>query len=198
MNIEEYFSWSSGNLVDNRNRGIFGEWIVGKALGVIKVGAYREEWAAYDLSYEGFKIEVKTSGFSQVWNPNEPTVPRFGIEQHKTNWFAGLESFSPPDGWKGVKRKSGYWEIHDPPKRIADIYIFCLHDPSKGEKFTPATIANVQEMNCWKFWAINTHKLNHHVEDQKTIGVSSLDRITAPVAYEMLKQEVDIELSKDR
>ena len=34
--------WATGNLVDNRNRGIFAEWLVGQALGVIEADDVRE------------------------------------------------------------------------------------------------------------------------------------------------------------
>ena len=36
--------WATGNLVDNRNRGIFAEWLVGQALGVIEADDVRTEW----------------------------------------------------------------------------------------------------------------------------------------------------------
>ena len=59
-----------GNLVDNRNRGIFAEWLVGQALGAIGEGEVRREWDAYDLAFGEIKVEVKASGKSQTWNPD--------------------------------------------------------------------------------------------------------------------------------
>ena len=35
LNIDGFQKWATGNLVDNRNRGIFAEWMVGEALGCI-------------------------------------------------------------------------------------------------------------------------------------------------------------------
>ena len=35
--------WATGNLFDNRNRGIFSEWLVGQALGVIEADDVRTE-----------------------------------------------------------------------------------------------------------------------------------------------------------
>jgi len=49
-------------------------------------------------------------------------------------------------------------------------------------------------MDCWKFWVIATNKLNVHVGSQKTIGLSSLNRIASSVGYENLKAVVDNEL----
>ena len=50
-------------MVENHNRGIFGEWLVGQALGVIGDDEVRQEWDAVDLHFDGLAIEVKTSGF---------------------------------------------------------------------------------------------------------------------------------------
>ena len=32
--LTEFQRWATGNLVENRNRGIFGEWLVGQAAGL--------------------------------------------------------------------------------------------------------------------------------------------------------------------
>mgnify|MGYP006950236546 CR=1 FL=1 len=60
--LTEFQRWATGNLVENRNRGIFGEWLVGQALGVIGDDEVRQEWDAVDLHFDGLTIEVKTSG----------------------------------------------------------------------------------------------------------------------------------------
>ncbi len=44
--IECFQRWASGNLVDNRTRGIFAEWLVGQALGCIEPETHRQEWDA--------------------------------------------------------------------------------------------------------------------------------------------------------
>ena len=31
LDLNDYYKWASGNLADNRNRGILAEWLVGKA-----------------------------------------------------------------------------------------------------------------------------------------------------------------------
>ena len=56
-------------MVDNRNRGIFAEWLVGRALGVIEASDVRTEWDAVDLRFGDLRLEVKASGLSQAWNP---------------------------------------------------------------------------------------------------------------------------------
>ena len=45
--------WASGDLLDNRVRGIYAEWLVGQALGCIEPGSNRQEWDAVDFRYRG-------------------------------------------------------------------------------------------------------------------------------------------------
>ena len=47
--------WATGNLFDNRNRGIFAEWLVGQALGVIEADDVRE--AARTSGLVGYQAE---------------------------------------------------------------------------------------------------------------------------------------------
>ena len=54
--------WATGNLVDNRNRGIFAEWLVGQALGVIGDDDVRKEWDAVDLRFGDLTIVLSTWG----------------------------------------------------------------------------------------------------------------------------------------
>ena len=79
VDVEGFQRWAIGNLADNRNRGIFAEWMVGQALDCIKTKAYRVEWDSVDLLYGETKVEVKASGYSVTWNPNSATVPKFTI-----------------------------------------------------------------------------------------------------------------------
>ena len=112
-NIDGFLRWALGDLVDNRNRGLFAEWLVGEALGVIDEGTPRREWDACDLLYRETKIEVKASGRSQSWNLDQPSKIRFGIEQKSSSWTAASDEWIP----------------HDQPVRFADVYVFCVHEP---------------------------------------------------------------------
>ena len=82
LDIEDFRRWALGALAENRNRGIFAEWLVGQALGAIDHDAAREEWMPWDLEYQQNKIEVKASG--QAWNPRPN--PRFDIACRKFSW----------------------------------------------------------------------------------------------------------------
>ena len=65
LDIQDFRRWALEELRGNRNRGVFAEWLVGKALGVIDDNATRLEWMSWDLEYQGMKIEIKASG--QAW-----------------------------------------------------------------------------------------------------------------------------------
>ena len=94
-NLSGFLRWATGNLVDNRNRGIFAEWLVGQALGVIEADDVRTEWDAVDLRFGDLRLEVKASGLSQAWNPLVPSTPPFGVPPQPpepTSAMAGLKN----------------------------------------------------------------------------------------------------------
>ena len=129
IDLEGFYRWAMGDLVDNRNRGIFAEWLVGQALGAIRDGEVRHEWDAYDLLYGEIKVEVKASGRGQTWPQDQPSKPNFNIAPRWRTWVADTNE----------------WIEHDPPVRFADVYVFCLHQVKK------ATNENVRDPAFWKF-----------------------------------------------
>ncbi len=170
LDIGSYHRWAAGNLVDNRNRGIFAEWLVGKALGAIEDGECRVEWNAWDLDYRGTGIEVKASGLSQSWNLHEASKrPTFGIAPPKTVWHAATD----------------LWETNDHGTRPAHVYVFCLHEP------VPATNENVADPNEWRFWVISARTLDEKLGTQQTVGISTLDRFANPIPWTEIKPAVD-------
>ena len=170
IDIDGFYKWAMGDLVDNRNRGIFAEWLVGQALGAIGDGEVRHEWDAYDLLYEEkVKVEVKASGLSQTWNLYEPSKPNFNIAPRWRHWVAETDD----------------WIVHDRPVRFADVYVFCLHEP------VPATNENVFSPAFWKFWVISTQKLDEELGDQKTVGRATLDRLVESIQWSKIKSKVD-------
>jgi len=168
FDLTEFQRWATGNLVENRNRGIFGEWLVGQALGVIGDGEFRQEWDAVDLHFNGLSIEVKTSGLSQTWNQSGRSSPRFGIARQKRAWFADADD----------------WITYDEPKRSADVYVFCLHRP------VPATNENVADTDSWSFWVVATSTLDNEFGDQSSVGASTLDQLTEQVDWSGIQTAV--------
>ncbi|MDE0137669.1 MAG: hypothetical protein OXM57_03210 [bacterium] len=169
LDIDGFRKWAVGNLVDNTTRGWFAEWLVGQALGIIGNGDTRVEWDSVDLRYGNLKIEVKASGLSQSWNPENRSTPNFRIAPRKTAWDAATDT----------------WESFDPPRRVADVYVFCLHQA------VPATNENVADPACWTFWVIPTGRLDDRVGAQKTVRMSTLDSLTAPAGWCEVRDAVD-------
>ena len=169
LDIDRFRRWALGSLVDNRNRGIFAEWLVGEALGVIDEATPRREWDAYDLMYRETKIEIKASGRSQSWSQDRTSKIRFGIEQGSSSWTAASDE----------------WISRDQPTRFADVYVFCLHDP------VPATNENVANATCWTFWVVATDLLDRELGSRKSVGVRTLNRLASPLAWSNIRKEVD-------
>ncbi len=169
MNISDFPSWAVGNLVDNRNRGIFAEWLVGQALEVIAPGDVRKEWDGVDLRYRGMGVEIKASGLSQTWNPASTSTPRFDIHKQLQWWNADTDA----------------WGSYDEPQRTAHVYVFCLHEA------VPATNGNVADPSQWRFWVISTAVLNSELGSQKSVGVTTLSGLAESVSFTEIKSAVE-------
>lgn len=176
LDNEGFYRWAMGDLVDNRNRGIFAEWLVGQALEVLSDGGVRNEWDAYDLLYGKSKVEVKASGRDQTWKQDRPSNPRFNIAPRKWTWEA----------------KTNEFKENDPPARCADVYVFCYH---KAEK---ATNENVQDSDFWEFWVISRRTLDRELGSQKSVGLGRLCHLASPVAWSGIRAEVDRCVDGDR
>ncbi len=167
--VDGFHAWAAGDLVENRNRGLFAEWLVGHALGAIEPGTHRLEWDAVDLHYRGLGVEVKSSGRTQTWAPENESTPRFGIAPQKQSWYAATDS----------------WEVHDQPRRTADVYVFCLHETRR------ATTDDVADPAQWSFWVIPTSRLNAELGDQRSIGEAGLDRLVDRCSWPEIKWQIE-------
>ena len=67
--VLDFWQWSSSDLLSNVTRGVLAEYIVALSLGVNK--KLRQEWDAWDLTYKGIKIEIKSSAYLQSWKQND-------------------------------------------------------------------------------------------------------------------------------
>ena len=159
LDIASYQRWAAGNLVDNRNRGIFAEWLVGQALQAVDANEFRQEWDPWDLQYRDARIEVKASGMSQSWSPLRPSQPSFGVAAPLRIWCA----------------QTNEWQQNDQGTRPAHVYVFCLHKP------VPATNANVADPTTWDFWVTvpgpPAQVLDDKLGAQKTVRPTTLDRL---------------------
>ena len=169
LDIASFLPWATGNLAENRIRGIFAEWLVGQNLQALDGQEFREEWKPWDLQYRDKRIEVKASGKSQAWDPQRPSEPSFGVAVPKQIWCD----------------KTKKWQQNDQGTRPAHVYVFCLHKP------VPATNDNVADPTTWDFWVIPAQVLDDELGEQKTVRPTRLDGLAKRIGWSKIKPAVD-------
>lgn len=159
----DYWKWSGSVLLDNTARGILAEFLIATALDLHKKP--RREWDEFDIRMaSGTSVEVKSSAYVQSWEQSRPSVIEFGIAPHRS-WNAETGEYR-----EGIKR----W---------ANIYVFCVF---KGkEPLHPL------DTSKWDFYVIPTETLDQKCPDQKTIRLSSLEKLSPlKCCYADLKETI--------
>lgn len=159
--------WVAGDLTGNRMRGLYAEWMIADRLGLLGDDSSRIEWDMVDIRYRGLHLEVKTSGNRQQWSSKE-TPARFSIAPQTRIWNAHLNTS----------------EQLSPPRRTADLYIFCVH---RCESLSNLAVAD--ERN-WTFMVVLTPDIDATLGQQRTVSASSLDRLGKWVSLEGACEEV--------
>ena len=160
LTILDFWQWGFSNILTNSLRGIFAEFLVGSALGALNLP--RIEWDAFDLKFKDKKIEVKSAAYIQAWYRGTLSKISFNIGAKKeydynTNTYSGEAA------------------------RNADIFTFCLLKEKDQELINP------MDTSQWEFYVVTTGELNKLYPHQKTISLSSLRKICAPILYQDLK-----------
>ena len=164
--ISDFWRWNASDLVSNTTRGRFAEFIVGTAAGV-NFSEPRREWDNYDLDTpSGIKIEVKSSAYIQSWKQKKRTDIRFDIKLTK-------EYIPEKDERVG------------PPKRHADVYVFCLLKHQVRDTIDPLN------MGQWEFYVVATKTLNIILGNQKSISLNPLGQLAEPISYGQLEGEIN-------
>jgi hypothetical protein len=163
MTVLDYWKWAHADILENVQRGVFAEFLVGAALGVTcepRIG-----WAGYDLRYGEYKIEVKSSAYLQAWA--QPTLSKlsFGI---------GPKVQFDPEG-----------EMEKDPRHVADCFVFCVY----GDK-DPGT-ADVLDAERWCFYVVPISRLIEYCKTAKSAGENRLKQITTAVQYTELRERID-------
>ena len=168
--VGEFWQWAMSDMLNNRNRGILAEYLVGKALGADTLASPRLEWDCYDLLYGDTKIEVKSSAYVQAWHQStqERSTIKFGVGEH--------------DCWDAKTN------IYDATKkRHADIYVFCVFPAERSDP----TI-DVLDVAKWAFYVITTDALNAEIGTQASIGITRIRQLCGDaVRYTDLKTQID-------
>jgi hypothetical protein len=163
--LSEFWQWSVSDLVSNVTRGRLAEFIVATSLRV-DLSIIRDEWQAFDLlTPDGLKVEVKSAAFVQSWN--QKRLSSISFSTRATRYW---------DSKTNVQAKV--------PKRQADVYVFCLL------KHTDKATIDPLELNQWEFHVLSTRELDSYKRSQHSITLKSLRRLSLPVTYDHIRNEV--------
>lgn len=149
----DFWSWAFDDLKGNTLRGVVAEFLVAQAVGATVQP--RREWDSVDLRTPGgWTVEVKSAAYVQSWPQERPSTIRFSV--------------APKAGWDATTNRS------DPEsRRRADIYVFALLDHKEEATLDPMNVSQ------WIFWLLPTGRLNQEVGGQKSVGLSTLERLGA-------------------
>lgn len=125
LTILDFWRWALGNLLDNTNRGVLAEWLVGTILG-LPMDKPRSGWDRHDLrAPNGLGIEVKACAYLQDWTQKKAS----------TIQFSGLRSRN--GGADGPLRESATFH--------SDYYVFCVQIETDAAKW------NALDLAQWRF-----------------------------------------------
>jgi hypothetical protein len=161
--ILDFWRWAYSDVVSNRNRAVYAEYIVGAALGCVDTP--RIEWDAVDLRYGNLKIEVKSSAYHQSWRQSKPSRISFNIKRAKA-WDSTTGETSPDS------------------RRTADVYVIC-HCRAPNN-----TAAAMLDINSWDFYVVPTSILDQALPTQKTAALTTIQRLAVPCGFSNLPATV--------
>ncbi|MCZ7402463.1 MAG: hypothetical protein O8C61_09590 [Candidatus Methanoperedens sp.] len=171
--IVDFWAWAYSDILSNRNRSVFAEFLVGSALNALIKP--RVEYNCVDICYDDKTIEVKCSAYVQSWPQDKHSIIKYGIGKKKVD--VGSE-YIPKD-------------IQE-PGRFADCYVFCLFNSK--EKNKEKANMNILDISFWEFYVVLTSEINKKFENKESISLSSLQEISESVKYSELKACIDSKL----
>ena len=129
--VLDFWRFAMSDLRTNNLRGYLGEYLVANAVGA---KGQRVEWDSFDVvTPDGVTIEVKASGYLQVWAQRRPSVISFSGFRAKT--------WTPQDGYASQATYN------------ADVYVFCVQTATSHEEYNPL------DVNQWDFYVMPQHVL---------------------------------------
>jgi hypothetical protein len=160
--LVDFWRWAYSDMIfGNTNRGYFGQFLVGTALGVTEKECMLE-WDSWDLNYGEWKIEVKTKGMVRTTQKPVKWKPSFSIEPT-------LLVDRDVNGYDGER------------KRWSDCYVFVYFEEDEP---TPAKLLDTSN---YEFYVRKTSTL----PNAKSIGLSAVRKSCRKVGYESLRSEID-------
>lgn len=164
VTVGDFWAWAYSDVLSNRNRSIFAEFLVGVALGVTDTP--RVEWDSVDLRYRDRSIEVKSSAYLQAWPNTGLSIIRFDIAR-KRPWDAASNTYA------------------EVPRRSADIFVFCLLAEKELDR------VDVLNAASWEFYPLACGTVEELFGSQKSLSLGKLKSLCAPVSYAQLKGSID-------
>jgi hypothetical protein len=153
--LNDFWRWSSSDLLNNTQRGVLAEYIVAKALNIETDGP-RVDWEPFDLLLFGrWRIEVKASSYVQSWAQSSDSTLRFSIR--------------PTRAWDS---ENGYATQQ---LRHSDMYIFCVFAERDREAADPMML------DKWEFYPVLTSEINAMLESQQSASLSTVLRLCPEV-----------------
>lgn len=167
--VGDFWAWAYSDILNNTDRTVFAEFVVGMALGV--TDAPRVEWDAVDLQYGGKTIEVKSSAYVQSWHQDQdpPSQISFDLKE-RLSWDAATNTYRVE------------------PSRAADCYVFCVYTEKCRSR------ADVLDIDRWDFYVVPTEAINRQLGNQQRAALSTIEQLAKPVGaigYAQLKNHVD-------
>ena len=163
IRVGDFWAWAYSDVLSNRNRAIFAEYLV--ALALKATDKPRIEWDAADVTYDDKKIEVKSAAYVQSWSQNEESKINFDIAKKKS-WDAESNTYS------------------DVPTRVANCYVFCLYVYRQKD---PQSVLDVRN---WRFYVLTTREIDNNFGEQKSLSLGRLEKVTKSVQYGNLRSEI--------
>lgn len=122
--VQDFWRFALPSLVTNNTRGWFAEYLVWRALGIDR--PIRIEWDAFDVLWNGLRIEVKASAHVQGWAQKRPSELKFSRLRGKlldedTNTYS------------------------DQPTYNADIYVFAVQQAPDHDAYQQLDVTQ------WRF-----------------------------------------------
>ncbi|MFD9611115.1 hypothetical protein ACFWWS_17320 [Streptomyces sp. NPDC059083] len=149
--LGDFWSWACSDLANNTLRGVLAEYLVATALDATT--GTRAEWDTVDIrTPEKWRVEVKSAAYLQSWAQSQPSEISFSIR--------------PASGWDAQTGTASTDVL-----RRSDVYVFCLLHHRDKQTLEPLNL------DQWTFYVLATQVLDEQCPTQKTIRLSSLERL---------------------
>jgi hypothetical protein len=146
FSIQDFWCWSTSNLVDNTTRGVLAEFLVSRALGSQTLDV-RDPWSAFDLlTTDGIRIEVKSAAYLQSWTQERLCTIRFSAPQ--------TQAWDAETGTYGVERV-----------RHANVYVFALLAHLDKATVDPLDVSQ------WHFFVVAAKPLDERLGTRRSISL---------------------------